>query len=46
VFCAGNEFAGGACAGNDAVGVVAFRGSREMENWRGANLEFIRRQLP
>ena len=46
VFCAGNEFAGGAYAGNDAVGVIAFRGSREMEDWKGANLEIIRRRLP
>jgi pimeloyl-ACP methyl ester carboxylesterase len=46
VFCAGNEFAGGAYAGNEGVGVIAFRGSREMEDWKGANLEIIRRQLP
>jgi hypothetical protein len=46
VFCAGNEFAGGAYAGNEGVGIIAFRGSREMEDWKGANLEIIRRQLP
>jgi pimeloyl-ACP methyl ester carboxylesterase len=46
VFCAGKEFAGGAYAGSDGVGIIAFRGSREMEDWKGANLEIIRRQLP
>jgi pimeloyl-ACP methyl ester carboxylesterase len=46
VFCAGNEFAGGAYAGNEGVGIIAFRGSREMEDWKGANLEIVRRQLP
>jgi hypothetical protein len=46
VYCAGNEFAGGAYAGTDGVGVIAFRGSREMEDWKGANLEIVRRQLP
>jgi pimeloyl-ACP methyl ester carboxylesterase len=46
VYCAGREFAGGAYAGSDGVGVIAFRGSREMEDWKGANLEIIRRQIP
>jgi pimeloyl-ACP methyl ester carboxylesterase len=46
VFCAGKEFAGGAYAGSDGVGIIAFRGSREMEDWKGANLEIIRRQIP
>jgi len=46
VYCAGAEFAGGAYAGADAVGVIAFRGSREFEDWKGANLEIIRRQIP
>ena len=46
VYCAGKEFAGGAYAGGDGVGVIAFRGSREMEDWKGANLEIVRRQLP
>jgi hypothetical protein len=45
VYCAGHEFAGGAQAGNDGVGVIAFRGSREMEDWMGANLEIIRRLI-
>jgi len=46
VYCAGREFAGGAYTGNDGVGVIAFRGSREVEDWKGANLEIIRRQIP
>jgi pimeloyl-ACP methyl ester carboxylesterase len=46
VYCAGREFAGGAYAGSDGVGVIAFRGSRELEDWKGANLEIIRRQMP
>jgi len=46
LYCAGKEFAGGAYAGSDGVGVIAFRGSREMEDWKGANLEIIRRQIP
>jgi hypothetical protein len=46
IYCAGNEFAGGAYMGTDGVGVIAFRGSREMEDWKGANLEIIRRQVP
>ncbi len=45
-YCAGHEFAGGAYAGNDGVGVVAFRGSRELEDWKGANLEIARRRMP
>jgi len=46
VYCTGNEFAGGAYAGTDGVGVIAFRGSREFEDWKGANLEIIRRLIP
>jgi hypothetical protein len=46
IYCADNEFAGGAYAGTDGAGVIAFRGSREMEDWKGANLEIIRRQVP
>lgn len=45
-FCRGNEFAGRAYAGRDAVGVIAFRGSREMEDWKGANFEILRRKMP
>jgi len=45
-YCRGNEFAGLAYAGRDAVGVIAFRGSREMEDWKGANLEILRRKVP
>jgi pimeloyl-ACP methyl ester carboxylesterase len=46
VYCSGGEFAGGAYAGSDGVGVIAFRGSREIEDWRGANLEIVRRKMP
>jgi hypothetical protein len=46
VYCAGGEFAGGAYAGGDGVGIVAFRGSREFEDWKGANLDILRRHLP
>lgn len=46
LYCAGNEFAGGAYVGTEGVGVIAFRGSREMEDWKGANLEIIRRLIP
>lgn len=46
VYCAGAEFAGGAYAGADGVGVIAFRGSREFEDWKGANLDIIRRHVP
>jgi hypothetical protein len=46
VYCAGREFAGGAYAGNEGVGIIAFRGSRELEDWKGANLEIIRRCIP
>lgn len=46
LYCGGNEFAGGAYRGSDGVGVIAFRGSREMEDWKGANLEILRRQVP
>jgi hypothetical protein len=45
-YCGGGAFAGGAYAGGDGVGIVAFRGSRELEDWRGANLEILRRHLP
>lgn len=45
-YCAGNEFAGGAYAGTDGVGIIAFRGSREFEDWKGANLEIVRRKMP
>jgi pimeloyl-ACP methyl ester carboxylesterase len=45
-YCAGNEFAGGAYAGKEGVGVIAFRGSRELEDWKGANLEILRRKMP
>ncbi len=40
------QFAGGAYAGQAGVGVVALRGSRELEDWRGANLQIFRRHLP
>lgn len=43
---AGGEFGAGAYAGSDGVGFVAYRGSREIEDWKGANLEILRRQLP
>jgi len=46
LYCAGHEFAGGAYAGSDGVGIIAFRGSRELEDWKGANLEIVRRQIP
>lgn len=46
VYCAGGEFAGGAYAGGDGVGIIAFRGSRELEDWKGANFEILRRHLP
>jgi pimeloyl-ACP methyl ester carboxylesterase len=46
VYCAGCEFSGGAYAGPQGIGVIAFRGSRELEDWRGANLEILRRRLP
>lgn len=46
LYCGGNEFAGGAYAGAAGVGVIAFRGTREMEDWKGANLQIIRRRLP
>jgi hypothetical protein len=46
IYCAGNEFAGGAYAGADGVGIIAFRGSRELEDWKGANLDILRRRMP
>jgi hypothetical protein len=46
VYCAGAAFAGGAYAGSDGVGVIAFRGSREFEDWKGANLDIVRRHVP
>ena len=46
VYCAGHQFAGGAYAGPQGIGVIAFRGSRELEDWKGANLEILRRRLP
>lgn len=45
-FCGGHEFAGGAYAGVDGVGVIAFRGSRELEDWKGANFDILRRRMP
>jgi pimeloyl-ACP methyl ester carboxylesterase len=45
-YCRANEFAGLAYAGRDAVGIIAFRGSRDLEDWKGANLEILRRRLP
>jgi len=45
-YCRNMEFAGGAYTGSAEVGVIAFRGSREMVDWKGANLQIIRRQLP
>jgi hypothetical protein len=32
IYCAGREFAGGAYVGRERVGVIAFRGTREMED--------------
>jgi len=46
VYCVGHEFSGGAYAGPQGIGIIAFRGSRELEDWRGANLEILRRRLP
>jgi pimeloyl-ACP methyl ester carboxylesterase len=46
IHCQGEEFAGRAYAGPAGVGVIALRGSRELEDWRGANLQIFRRQLP
>jgi pimeloyl-ACP methyl ester carboxylesterase len=46
LYCGGHEFAGGAYAGRDGVGVIAFRGSRELEDWKGANFEILRRKMP
>lgn len=43
---AGSEFGAGSYAGSDGVGFIAYRGSRQIEDWRGANLEILRRQLP
>jgi hypothetical protein len=46
LYCAGPEFAGGAYAGPDGVGIVAIRGTRELEDWKGANLDILRSRLP
>jgi hypothetical protein len=46
IYCRGGEFAGGAYAGGDGVGIIAFRGSREIEDWKGANFDIVRRHLP
>jgi hypothetical protein len=46
LYCGGPEFAGGAYAGADGVGLVAIRGSRELEDWKGANLDIFTRHLP
>jgi pimeloyl-ACP methyl ester carboxylesterase len=46
IYCAGREFAGGASAGRERVGVIAFRGTREMEDWKGANADILRRRMP
>ena len=46
VYCAGREFAGGAYVGRDRIGIVAFRGTREMEDWKGANADILRRRIP
>jgi len=46
IYCAGREFAGGAYLGGDRVGIVAFRGTREMEDWKGANADIVRRRMP
>jgi pimeloyl-ACP methyl ester carboxylesterase len=43
---AGGEFSAGAYAGSDGVGFIAFRGTRQIDDWKGANLEILRRQLP
>ena len=46
LYCGGAEFAGGAYAGPDRVGILAIRGSRELEDWKGANLDIFRKHLP
>lgn len=40
------DFAAGAYAGPDRVGVIALRGTRAMEDWKEANLDIVRRRLP
>ena len=45
-YCRGMDFGGGAYAGRDHVGIVAFRGSAEMEDWKDANLQIVRRRMP
>jgi len=46
LYCAGAEFAGAAYVGAEGVGLVAIRGSRELEDWKGANLDILRSHLP
>lgn len=46
LYCTGPEFAGSAYAGPDSVGIVAIRGSRELEDWKGANLDIFRSRMP
>jgi pimeloyl-ACP methyl ester carboxylesterase len=46
VYCQDEAFAGGAYVGQSGVGIIAMRGSRELEDWRGANLQIFRRQFP
>ena len=45
-YCADGDFAAGAYAGRDGIGVIGLRGTREVEDWTGANLQIIRRRMP
>lgn len=46
VYCSGGHFAGAAYTGPGGVGVIAFRGSQELEDWVYADYDILMGRLP